>query len=98
MGVEMIGIKTDVLSSNLQSQTCSTLTRWTLQSRDFFSSYFLELVAKRQYLFNWWIRYGYQKDRNQMGQEDLVVGEAKADNRTARNSFLEDLKQRIWSE
>ena len=30
-----------------------------------------------------------------MGQEDLVVGEAKADNRTARNSFLEDLRQRI---
>ena len=30
-----------------------------------------------------------------MGQEDLVVGEAKADNRSARNSFLEDLRQRI---
>ena len=31
-----------------------------------------------------------------MGQEDLVVvGETKADNRSAWNSFLEDLRQRI---
>jgi hypothetical protein len=30
-----------------------------------------------------------------MGSEDLVVGEAKADNMTAQNSFLGDLRQRI---
>ena len=36
MGVKMIGINTDVRSSNLQGQTSSALTRWNLQSGEIF--------------------------------------------------------------